>query len=160
MESNTDAAMEDALRLLARSQKSIYELKRFLEGKGHKEGEIAETVTRLKSLNYLDDFKYALDWGRGRIRRHPIGMRFMRLELEKRGIEREIIGNVLRIIYQENNEKEMASTLLSQKLQRRPGSSHRKIPWVIGLLERRGFSQEVIQEAIEKISNEYYEEGH
>lgn len=155
MEDNIDAALSDAFRVLTRSQKSSSELKRILTTKGYKDGVIEKTITKLKSLHYLDDFEYALDWGRRRIKRHPIGIGLMRFELKNKGIEKEIIGDVIDTIYKkEDNEKEMASNLISQKLAHDRRPPLKKKPWVIGLLHRRGFSYEVIQEIVEEIKDE------
>lgn len=154
MGDDINAALSDAFRILTRSQKSSSELKRILTTKGHKDGVIEKTIARLKSLHYLDDFEYALDWGRRRIKRYPIGIGLMQLELENKGIEREIIGGVIDIIYKENNEKDMASNLMLQKLALNRKPPLKKKPWVISLLQRRGFSHEVIQEIIEEIKDE------
>lgn len=55
---------------------------------------ISKVVTKLKKYNYLDDFEFAKSWIESRARSKPKGLRAIRLELFKKGIDKGIIDEV------------------------------------------------------------------
>lgn len=57
---------------------------------------IGQVVVRLKRYGYLNDHKFAMWWFDSRISTSPKGPAFIKAELVKKGIDKEIIENILK----------------------------------------------------------------
>jgi len=84
-----------ALDLLSRRSHFKRELERKLQQRGYDEGEVAETLERLRGEGLLDDQRTARELIRGRLARAPVGRLKLRADLVRRGVAKEIIDEAL-----------------------------------------------------------------
>ncbi len=132
------------MRLLAARDRTSAELAHLLAVKGFGEAESRAAVDRLKEAGYLNDRRFAAAWARGRVRTKPMGSRRLSKELEIKGIEPQLVREVLEEIYEEGEEP-MARRAMAGKLSvlgRRPAPS--RTSQVARFLHRRGFSTDII----------------
>jgi regulatory protein len=80
--------------LEARSR-SAAEVRRRLTGAGYREDLVAAAIERLAELGVLDDEAFARAWVESRDRARPRGERALRSELFRKGIDRQLIDDVL-----------------------------------------------------------------
>ncbi|MBT9131708.1 hypothetical protein B9J77_04055 [candidate division NPL-UPA2 bacterium Unc8] len=146
-------AKECALRFLTYRQRSCKELSDRLKLKGYKNAVIKVVVQHLKELNLIDDRAFARLWAQARTYRKPIGKKLLSQELWQKGIATEIITEVCESIFAERSEENLALTLAHNRLK-----SYRNLDSLTcnrrlySYLRRRGFSIEVISQAIEKLT--------
>lgn len=88
------AATRSALGLLARAPHSRQGLRLKLVQRGHGEAAITAALDRVLELGYLDDRRFAEDWVRLRIERHPEGRAALIAGLRERGVSRDVAEEV------------------------------------------------------------------
>ena len=143
-------AFDCALRVLALRDHAEGELRGKLARKGYPDGEVEETVARLKELRYLDDLRFARAFASSAMRNgRGYGAR-LGMELARRGVSRDIAEVALA----ELKEEFVEDDLLAQLLERRfagfdPASaSEKERRKVVGYLQRKGFSLSAIFEKL------------
>ncbi len=87
--------LDAAARLLEARQRSVDEMRRRLVRLGYSSGLVEESIGRLTELRYLDDDAFARTWVESRDRARPRGERALRLELARKGVERQTVDAVL-----------------------------------------------------------------
>lgn len=139
-------AYSRALNYLTARNRTVKETADFLTRRGYSDPEIQEAIDRLLELDLLNDRRTASEWVEYCLNCRPRGRDRLRLELQKRGVAKEVIAEVLETL-DGGTEFDMAVQLLAP----RPVSlwSREKL-W--RFLRYRGFSFEVI----ERVS-QYYE---
>jgi len=90
-----DNAFNLALRYLARSPKSVMEIKKYLAGKNLEQDKIDTVIDRLKDLRYLDDSAFARQFIENRIRFKPKSVYALGYELRHKGIDQDIADELL-----------------------------------------------------------------
>ena len=89
---NRKTAAEEAYAYLAARMRTRAEVERRLKNRGYESGEIAEALSELDSLGYIDDYQYALRYYEyNREKRRGSG-RAAR-ELAEKGLDPEVIRN-------------------------------------------------------------------
>jgi regulatory protein len=149
-------ALASALRILTRRDLSVAELKRRLEDKGISDLLVKETVLHLEKLGYLDDRRFARQWADSAMRNgRGYGPR-LRQELLRRGVQAEIVTDVLASLDEEYDETEMLTALLSRKFDgfNPATAADREKRRVMQYLQRRGFSTTAIFHAFHKIEDD------
>lgn len=107
---------------------------------------IAPVVGKLTKYKYIDDRQFTKWWIEARSKNKPKGKAIIKLELIKKGVDREIIDIELSKI---TNQKELAIKSIERKL-----STWQKLPEVefkkkiYSYLGTRGFSFEIIKEIV------------
>jgi regulatory protein len=84
-----------ALRFLEVRNRSVAEVRRRLGGAGYPVELIEAAIKRLLDAGVLDDVEFAQVWVRSRDRARPRGEQALRRELLLKGIDREVVGEVL-----------------------------------------------------------------
>lgn len=141
---STEAAYRAGARLLAIRDRTCAELARLLAARGYTQADTQAALDRLKEQGYLSDRRFATAWATGRLRAKPMGRRRLSRELEAKGVEAQLVCEVLEEIYEEGEET-VARRAMAGKLSvlgRLPASS--RILRVARFLQRRGFSGEII----------------
>lgn len=87
--------IEAAAVFLAARPRSVAETRTRLIALGYPTGPVDEAVDRLLSAGYLDDAMFARAWVESRDRARPRGEHALRLELGRKGIDRETIEAAL-----------------------------------------------------------------
>jgi regulatory protein len=142
---NISQAKEFALKLLSFRPRSKKELKDRLKKKAFVGEVIEQTLDRLEELNLIDDQKFASMWVEEKLKYRPTGRRVLERELYLKGIEKDIIQEVLDEVYSGLDEKELALKILEKKKKQYAkldeDVAKRRIN---NLLLRRGFSYQTI----------------
>jgi regulatory protein len=89
------AVLEAAARFLEVRPRSIVEVRRRLSRAGYRAALIESAIERLLELGMLDDRAFAETWIASRDRARPRGERALRQELTQKGVERELIDDLL-----------------------------------------------------------------
>lgn len=87
--------LEAALRFLEARQRSAAEVRRRLLFRGYRPDLVDGVLTRLSELGIVDDAAFAEAWVESRDRARPRGERALRAELRKKGIDRQVVDDVL-----------------------------------------------------------------
>lgn len=145
-EESYSRCLDKAFLLLSIRMQTEHELWEKL-GKKFSKQVIARTIARLKTLGYVDDRIFATQWVETRsISRGPS---LLRMELIKKGIRKEIIDEVLQLL---DKEKQIISAKSLVASKDKPNlSSEERYKKLGGLLSRRGFSYEVVKEALKNV---------
>ncbi|MCP4649894.1 MAG: regulatory protein RecX [PVC group bacterium] len=157
MKKTLGQAKNYAFRLLNFRLRSKREVKNKLKSKDFPTHIIKEVLDFLVDLRYVDDLNFAQLWVSSRLRTKPRSKRFLRYELLKKGVNKEIIETVLApidsaqeiTIAREAAENKMRTLKKLDKavIKRR----------LFGYLQRRGFSAQITiqiaKELLEKMEN-------
>ena len=133
-----DPIEEAALRYLARRTRTEAQLRTYLERAGASSAQVRRVLRRCRDLGYVNDSEYARRWARNRLARYPIGRERLEGELAAQGVGERTIADVVRDLYDEVTERELAERLLKKK------------PLTPGQLKRRGFSDETIRAVLKR----------
>ncbi len=136
-----------ALRYLARSPKSVMEMKKYLAGKHLEPDEINGVIERLIELKYLDDKTFARQFIENRIRFKPKSAYALGYELRLKGIEPEIADEFLATL----DDLELAwSAAKKKQTQWRHLDRDKKKKKLMNHLRYRGFNQGVCVTVLER----------
>ena len=127
-----------AYRLLAYRSQTSNELSERLQQRGYTTTLVAEVLSQLAADGYIDDRRVALDWARYRLQARPMGRRRLALELQRRGLNSELLEEVLRQVYSEFDEAMLAEQaarkrLRSKEVPRSPRERQRFIRYLMSL---------------------------
>ena len=141
-----------AYRLLAYRARSSLELAERLRRKGFSKKIVEGIINDLEGLNYLNDREFSKTFVETRFSSNPCGRKLIEQELKKKGKNEEIIRNTCEAVFNSNREHELASSLALRRLSRYKDLDE-KAKWhrLYGLLGRRGFPLEIVQEVLSEI---------
>ena len=111
-------AKEAALNLLSYRARSEEEISQKLRKKGFDHGNVEQVIADLKRVNLLDDYEFACQWIKDRLKNRPRGLTLLKQELIKKGIEKEIIKKALDECYPEDGEVNRAAALIRNREKR------------------------------------------
>lgn len=148
-----------ALRLIKFRLRSEKEIRDKLKEKEFPLGIIGEVVDFLKKTGLLDDALFARLWVQSRMPR-SFGLRRLRFELNKKGIEKEIIEKALESVGEHYSEEESIKEIIALKLKKMRSREPAKIKSSLyGFLLRRGYPQDKVYDAICKVLKPGIEEN-
>ena len=140
------------MRLLNYRERSIKELADKLDGKHYSPAIITAVIKRLEELELLNDEKFARLWIRSRVRFKPRSAWLISRELREKGIEEEVIQQVIEEEFTPEQEMEAAMSLAEKQVRRyrgeEPEKARRKL---FAYLSRRGFSPDMIWKCLEEV---------
>lgn len=141
-----------AYRLLAYRARSSQELAERLKRKKFSKKIVERIINNLEELNYLNDKEFSRTFVEIRFSSNPCGRKLIEQELKKKGINEEIIRDTCEAVFDGNREYELASNLALRRLPRYKDLDE-KAKWhrLYGLLGRRGFQLEVVQDVLEQV---------
>lgn len=142
-ESAEDRLRHKALRLLSMRDHSRAELTRKLTGLGTAE-EIIAVIERMGELGLQSDRRYAESWVRSKA--HRFGIARLKMELDRRGIDRDTIDEVLAEA-DEGSEFERARAVWQAKFGI-VANDRREWAKQARFLQGRGFSSDVIRKLL------------
>jgi regulatory protein len=134
--------MPIAVRYLARRDRTVVQVERFLGHKGASPTEVREIVTRLSQLRYLDDRAYAERWIAARVARRPMGRARLEAELSGQGVAEKAAAQAIRAALHDLDEETLARRVLSSA--RRTGR-RLTLRQAVRLLRQRGFEEETVE---------------
>lgn len=146
-------AKSHALRYLSYRDRSKWELTQYLEKKEHSHPVIQQTLNYLTKLNYVNDQRFAMEWGRFRIEKKKFGRNRLSLELLKKGIDKETLENTVNSLYEDNPEIDIAKQCARKKFASLKGvEEEKKKRRLVQYLQRRGFTTDVIYQSVMDLS--------
>lgn len=144
-------ARDYAFLLLKFRLRSVAELYERLRKKKFGEAAIKEVLVFLKERKFIDDDLFAKTWIESRLKK-PLGLRRLTQELKLKGIEKEIIDNRIEEIKKSYCEADIVGILAAMRLKKLKNIDPQKAKMrVYGYLLRRGFSPEIISDAISQL---------
>lgn len=163
-------ARDAALNLLSYRARSVAEMEGRLGKKGFEGAVVAEVVSWLLDLGYLDDREFARQFLDERLRRRPRGPFALVREMQKRGVERGLAEEVLADLMAEHeiDETDLARDTARRWLTRQPARIVRVLEEgdsvgsgddalkarrrLYAHLERKGFRREVVRAVLDGIT--------
>ena len=138
-------------RLFAKQMYTTRQIRDKLKLKGYSEKNSDRLIAEFTRWKYLDDPQYARHYVESRLKTRPVGINYLKNQLTKRGIDKELIKEVLSSYQDKDRELESALQALTKKkdyasekdLQKRK----RKM---MAFLAQKGFPPETIFEAIRR----------
>lgn len=142
-----------AIRYLTIRPRSEHELRMYL-AKKRASADIAEKIiNRLKQQKFLDDKAFTTWWIDQRIRVKQSSIRVIQMELKQKGIEKEMIEEILKDKDTKEVERESIEKLLEKKMRRYTSlpkdEAYKKLSQ---FLARRGFNFDVIKKVLSSLS--------
>ena len=154
-------AKNQALRYLSYRDRSKLEITQYLEKKEYPQPVIQQALDVLIELNYVNDQRFALEWGRYKINKQKLGKSRLYAELLNKGIDKEVLESTLAILYEDNPETELAIQCARKKMNSLQGvEEDKKKRRLIQYLKRRGFSADIIYQSIKNVSKTEPQENH
>lgn len=117
-------------------------------------------IHKLKQQKFLNDEEFAIMWIRSRTAFKPKGQRLIRLELQQKGVSKEIIDKAFQAFNsiqkeekgEERDELSLAKDILDKKRKKfEPMDKQERFNKAGSLLARRGFDLDIIKAAIDEI---------
>ena len=113
------------------------------------EKSIEEIIKKLKELKFINDEEYAIQYLESRLERNPQGKRILEIKLIKKGINRELIKEILAEKYNPQTETEKALEVLKKyKKKVKAKDKYDLKRKCFAHLLSRGFEYDVINEAL------------
>ena len=154
-------AKNHALRYLSYRDHSKLEITKYLEKKEHSHPVILQALDALVELNYVNDQRFALEWGRYKVNKQKLGKSRLYVELLNKGIDKKILESTLKILYEDNSEAELATQCARKKINSLKGvEEEKKKRRLIQYLKRRGFSADIIYQSLKTVSETESQENH
>ncbi|MDR3253419.1 MAG: recombination regulator RecX [Endomicrobium sp.] len=133
----------DALILLSKRSYSAKSLQTKLLQRGYESQKVDEAVKRLEELNYVNDEKFANTYA-VYLSEKGKGEFAVKAELEKQGIERNLIKDVLAKIKTDIDPYEQIAKILKVKFKNFNGKNKNEVRIALTFFLRRGFAYESI----------------
>jgi regulatory protein len=148
-------AVERAINYLSFRPRSQAEVRRYLRKKETPPDIIEAVLERLQRLDYVNDRSFASFWVENRERFNPRGAQALRNELRMKGVEREVVEEVV----DDEQDEELALRAASRKaalLLQTPGIDYSTFRNRLGgFLQRRGFSYEIVARVVRALWQEH-----
>lgn len=142
--------LNTALRFLSYRPRSEAEIRARLR-RGFEGETIDRVLLQLKARGMIDDAAFAQFWREDRESFSPRSRRLLKLELRRKGVDLELVGDVLEGV----DEEESAYRAAQGRVRLLAREDHDTFKRKLGpFLRRRGFSYEVIGRAIERLWDE------
>lgn len=140
-----------ALSLLREEIQSKGQMETRLEQEGFTEQAIHTVITELIQAGNIRDRKYAENWVRRRQKSNPRGKTVLKQELVERGIDLKTAEKVVAEVEIEDEER------LALELAQKRARQYKRLPLHVakrrlhGVLARRGFDAETIQQVLNQV---------
>ncbi|MBP1155931.1 MULTISPECIES: RecX family transcriptional regulator [unclassified Paenibacillus] len=150
-EEEVNKAYLDAIRLLSSRLRSEHEMLTRLKQKGYSPEVSQVTIERLRKEGYLNDTLFAEQLTKQRLKSQKKGSRWIKQELQHKGINKEQISEAMEQV-DEETEYQMAYSLTIKRygaeLEKDASKARRKI---VGFLQRRGYPGSVVSKVLSRL---------
>src|SRR5581483_7881827 len=148
-----DRLYEKALKFLSFRPRSEKEIRDNLKKKKAPDSTVDLIIKKLRDQKFLNDKEFTKWWIEQRTIVKPTRVRIIRIELQRKGIDKEMMQEVLEdssdIVH---NELDMARNLVARKFKKYKGMERQEVYRKLGgFLSRRGFDYDTIKKAIDEI---------
>lgn len=137
-----------ATRYLSYRPRSEAELREKLSRRGFTDDGIAAVLTRLKERGLVDDMAFARFWRDNRDSFSPRSQWLTKLELQRKGVDADIIDQVASAIDDNDSAYRTAQNKASRLSRADYPNFHRRLG---AYLRRRGFDYEVINSTVKRL---------
>ena len=139
-------------RYLTIRNRSEKEMRDYLTKKKIDAEKIEQVIQLLKKQKFLNDEVFARSWVVARARFRPKGKYLLKMELQQKGVAKDIIEKVLAEEDTDRpDELTQAKGIIERRMKKMQGKSRQEIYTKVGaFLARRGFGWEVIKKAIDQ----------
>jgi regulatory protein len=149
-------AKKKALDYLSRRMQSEKELSIKLRMKGFSDETIGRLLDDFRTAGYLNDTQFAVAYIADCLQKRPMGRRALFQRLRLKGIDREIINNVLTTALESDKEETIALAAARKKLrvsrsQFEKLDSNKRKQKLAQFLTQRGFEWEIVGHVIERV---------
>jgi regulatory protein len=141
-------AQQVAVRHLGHRPRSEREIRDRLRRGGFSPDIIGTVMARLKELGLVDDVAFARFWRESRDSRRPSSRWLLRQELRRKGINSEIIDEIVQNVDEESGACETASKKARSLGTCDEGTFHRRLE---SFLRRRGYGYELTRRVVERL---------
>ena len=119
-------ARKTAIKYLAYRDRSRSEISCHLVEKKISPETVEKTLAYLEKNRYIDDPRFALQFGQSRIENKRVGKLRLRRELRDKGLDDSLINKTLNSLYAERDESEIALACAKRKLALFGPGTHKK----------------------------------
>ncbi len=137
------ALYEYAVGALGRRMRTAAELRRLMRTRVEKgesgEARVEGVLERLKAQRYVDDESFAADYTRLRQEGAKFGRRRVQQDLQRKGVDGELVASTLEAAYEHVDELALARAFLERKRMRKP-ENEKETARVVRRLIAAGFS--------------------
>jgi regulatory protein len=124
-----------------------------LKRKGFAATLVSQTLRNLRRSRYAGDEHFARDWTRSRADGRGYGPLRIEQELRAKGIDESIILDALRETFGARDESERARLVLQKHFRRERFGDPKIVRRAAALLQRRGYSESVIENVLNMTKN-------
>jgi regulatory protein len=150
-----EVAYQKAMRFLGYRARSVSEVRENLRKHEIPEAVIDEVLGRLQEANLLNDREFAQAWVENRSTFRPRSRRALALELRKKGLDDEVVRDVLEAKVDENTLALQAARKYLRKVEKLEWPEFRQK--LGSFLGRRGFSYDVIIPVVRQVWDEMHD---
>jgi regulatory protein len=136
-----------AFHFLSCRPRSEAETKIRLQRRGYADEEVERVIAQLRRMNLINDTAFAEFWKENRNSFRPRSQRMLKSELKRKGVESEVINDVVENV----DEKDNAYRAATAKARTLPVADYQIFRQRLGsYLRRRGFSYRVISNVVKQ----------
>lgn len=149
-----DFGLQEALNYISYQLRTEKEVRTYLQNKEIPLEDRHKIVARLKELGVLNDQTYAVSYVRTQIRLSDKGPANLTQQLRKKGVQDDLIAEAM-ALYTPELQAEIAANTAVKGLKKIRGKSHHETLQKLRLnLIKKGFNQDIAQQAIEGLDYE------
>ncbi len=142
-----------AYKCLAYKDRSRAEVASHLEKKEIPARVISQALAELTELGYLNDERFAANWGRLRLTNKNFGKIRVLQELIGKGVEPQLAEKTIDKVYQDVDELLLANASAKKKLaQIKNPDAKLKRRAIAQFLERQGFASDIIEQTLDDLT--------
>lgn len=147
---NFDKLFEKTLRFLSFRPRSEKEIKDYLTKKKSNDLETKKIIEKLKEHKFLNDEEFAKWWVEQRTRVKPRADRVIKFELAQKGIEKEIIDNILPKDLESDLKKALGLAEIRMRRLEKIEDRKKVYEKLARFLASKGFNYDIIKEVIDR----------
>ncbi len=152
LEDELDYAYQRAIRYIGYRMRSIYEVQHYLKQRDIEDHLIERVISSLQKNGMLDDKSFAQMWIENRNEFRPRSHKMLSIELKQKGIQSDIISQIL--------EETTSEEILAYRAAKKQARKYKELEWQIfrrrltSFLARRGFPYSIINSAVDQVWSE------
>lgn len=150
----TEAAYERVLNYLGYRPRSKSEVQAYLKSKAVPEEFVPPLIERLQASGLIDDEAFARYWVENRESFRPRGVRSLRFELRRKGVDDSVAAEALTGLDEPESAYRAAHTRAQRMTEMDYATFRRRLD---GFLQRRGFSYSVSKEVVDRLWKEIHQ---
>lgn len=148
-------AQDVALNYIGYKMRTTAEVYHKLKSLEYSEDVIEKVQEFLEKYHYTDDLQYSKSYIKNRQRSNPRSCYALKFELRQKGVKDSVIEQALAL--EQPDEYEAVLRLLKKKVKSVENLDEKGKKRIFGFLQRRGYSYDIIKEALQEFIKENFE---